>query len=366
MSQVRNACATFILVQHAVLVTVSTAFTIPIVPVAQAILRERTCQLTDVSHPTCLAARARLHRRLSNDSSISLQNGDEGNDDTSPAHTELNLLTFDLDDTIFPIGPVVQDANDAMVNMIHRLGYTSATNDEIIAASKQIRAELREAGDAVTYTNLRKQSVRREIERMTGWHSERVLHDSVVDIIFDAWLSERHASADRNLYPSTTHALESIRKQHPNAVIGAITNGRGNPLDMPSLVSYFDFCVSGEDDDVFPKRKPDKGIYEAALRRFFDLKEEPMPVDVTSSFNWIHVGDDLANDVGASASCGAKAIWFTADSEESSELPSWSTATAQEMKKRAKLDEKARGFVSAKISALDELPRAISTILCTR
>ena len=284
-----------------------------------------------------------------------------------PGNNELNLITFDLDDTIFPIGPVVADANIAQLQTLLRFGYTGASNSEIIAASKQIRNELRDAGETTTYTNLRKKSIRREIERLLvgldSGNSERVVHDSVIDAVFDAWLSERHASADRNLYPHATVALERIREQHPHAVIGAITNGRGNPLHMPLVASYFDFCISGEDEGVFPRRKPDKGIYEAAVNKYEEIRKESTIQHSDQSFNWLHVGDDLANDVGASAAVGAKAIWYAEAQDEPSELPSWSTATEEELQKRKQLDEMAKKHVSAKISSLEDLPAAILEVL---
>jgi len=370
---------------------------------------------------------------------------------------QLHLLTFDLDDTLFPIQPVLDDANEAMVRAMHRLGYSDVTNEDVVSASKLIRRELREVqsgGGVMTYTELRKTSIRRVLEcyfltgscssssssslqrqsqrrlRLEPLQQESLLqnnaesstaaalgkntiHDSVVDHVFDTWLSERHASADRNLFSSAIEMLKQIRTMrtthHPyislqngmynnrndddydfkasagigaatkgKVVIGAITNGRGNPFDMPSISPYFDFCISGEDEGVFPKRKPDRGIYEAALRRYRDLvlvetkngsvgdsalREEE---DNDIVLNWVHVGDDLANDVGASASCGAKAVWLIEESleDETGEVvPSWSTATNEELEKRAKLDEMARQYVSAKIDKLDELPSVIMGIL---
>ena len=283
---------------------------------------------------------------------------------------ELHLLTFDLDDTIFPIGPVVADANIAQLKTLVKFGYENAANEEIIAASKQIRTELRAAGDAITYSDLRKQSIRREIERVTEITGDdkqttaAIVHDSVVETIFDAWLSERHASADRNLFPHASDALQRIREEHPGAVIGAITNGRGNPLEMPSVASYFDFCISGEDEGVFPRRKPDKGIYEAALSKYNEMQRDTITTQNDSlGLRWIHVGDDLANDVGASAECGAKSIWFTAEEDNESEPPIWSTATEEELQRRAAMGEMARGHVSAKICSLDELPGAIFEVV---
>ena len=97
------------------------------------------------------------------------------------------------------------------------------------------------------------------------------MHDvdeSVIDAVFDAWLDERHASADRSLFLHACSSLETIRERHPTVVEGAITTGRGNPLmTMPSIASLFAFCVSGEDNDVFPGRKLDGRIYGAAILR---------------------------------------------------------------------------------------------------
>jgi len=153
-------------------------------------------------------------------------------------------------------------------------------------------------------------------------------------------------------------------------VIGAITNGRGNPFHMPSIAKYFEFCVSGEDAGVFPSRKPDRGIYEVALNRYSELMKFSQTAMSNHDLNWIHVGDDLANDVGASAACGAKTIWFTgansngADGEKG--VGFWSTATPDEMKMRQELDELAKQFTDAEIYALNGLSDAIRNILNKR
>ena len=273
---------------------------------------------------------------------------------------DLHLLTFDLDDTVFPITPVVQDANSMMIRALNSFGY-EANNDEIIAASKRIRRELRERGEEITYTTLRKKSIRCEMERVC---STRNVDNAIVDMVFDSWLEERHASANRNIFPYASSALQRIRELYPSAVIGAITNGRGNPFKMPTIAQYFDFCVSGEDDNVFPLRKPDKGIYEAALRRYGELMNTSNKVK-----NWIHVGDDLANDVGASAACGAKTVWITTDKMNlgcETGGASWSTATSEEMQKRKEMDKVAKRFVDAKIYGLNDLEIAIEDILNNR
>lgn len=276
---------------------------------------------------------------------------------------ELHLLTFDLDDTIFPITPVIRDANSIMIQTLQELGY-DADNDEIIAASKRIRRQLRDRGEDITYSDLRRWSIRCEMERLSD-DGNCVADEATIDKVFNSWLEERHISANRNLFPHATKSLQSIRNEYPSVIIGAITNGRGNPFHMPDIAQYFDFCTSGEDEGVFPARKPDRGIYDAALNKFQELRSRDAEEMV---FNWIHVGDDLANDVGASAACGAKTIWLknnvgTSGGEKG--VGFWSTATPEEMQKRKEMDLMAKQFVDAEIYALDGLLDAIQDILYT-
>eukprot|EP00978_Attheya_sp_CCMP212_P002404 scaffold4911_cov54-Attheya_sp.AAC.2 len=277
---------------------------------------------------------------------------------------DLTLITFDLDDTLFPIGPVVDEANVAMIEAITKLGYPSSiTSETVIETTKNIRKEL---DSAITYTDLRKLAIRTELLKYNM--DADALDDSVVHHVFEAWLLERHASAERHLFEGAQQVLTHLREQFPSLQIGAITNGRGNPLDMKgsALPSLFDFCISGEDEGVFPNRKPHKGIYEAALEHV-----KLSLTDGSSEKCWIHVGDDLANDVGASAACGAKTIWLdTNDDLKSSSsrfatnapLPSWSTIGEEERETRRKLAEAASAFVDIRIESLVDLPNAEDSV----
>ena len=154
--------------------------------------------------------------------------------------------------------------------------------------------------------------------------------------------------------------MQELRDRYPYAQIVAITNGRGTPFEMPSLSSLFDFCISGEDDNVFPMRKPHRGIYEEALSRAGLC----LPFDDDTS--WVHVGDDLANDVGGSAACGALTIHATIIHEERPKTIFWSTASDSEQAERKRKDEEAQAKVGARIKSLDELPQAVAQLLVSK
>jgi FMN phosphatase YigB (HAD superfamily) len=275
------------------------------------------------------------------------------------------LVTFDLDDTLFPINEVIQDANDAQLRAMQRLGYTEPTMDQCMVQTKAIRQRFAEP---ITYTELRKWAIRAELERTlkTSYADEQVLNDQVAEC-FEAWLQERHAAAERYLFPETLPALKDLHSQHGSVFdlcIGGITNGRGSPLCMTNtLAQFFEFCVSGEDADIFPHRKPHPNIYMAALNRWQTLKQLPLTHVPTV---WVHVGDCLANDVRASSDVGAKAIWVAPCSErESEEQPSWSTATKGDLQERAQLMEAARSKISGQVTNLSQLTDAVQAILKT-
>ena len=281
----------------------------------------------------------------------------------------LGLLSFDLDDTLFCTSTVVEDANRVMLKRMAefiRDKKNLAVNEdtgvqEFQAATKTIRQGL---SQPITYTDLRKRAIHHELERLTGQTPDQ----KIVDECFDAWLDERNASAGRNLLPHTLTGLKGIRDRFPEACVGAITNGRGDPLQIEPLREFFEFCVSGEDDGVFPARKPNPGIYEKAIAVY----KQAYTYHRDDSHVWIHVGDCLANDVGASAALGAVAVWYAPDDNDTEfvaaqlspgKQPFYSTASQEDLQERARLAEEAQKKVSVRIESLKELPAAIERVL---
>lgn len=222
------------------------------------------------------------------------------------------------------------------------------------------------------------------------WANEAV-SNSVVQAVLNAWEMERHHAAERHLYPEVADVLAEIKAQHPDVIMGAVTDGKANPLFMTfTLAPYFDFCISWEDDQVgrqkfFSDLASVKGnaelkwIYDAALEKFQELwatkvalQKEP---SAPRSHVWIHVGDDLAYDVGGSAQSGAKTIWLELNDERYQQTarqrfsdldqpqPDWSTSTRSELEKRRIMNDIALEMVDAKVQFISRLPDAINDIL---
>ena len=87
---------------------------------------------------------------------------------------------------------------------------------------------------------------------------------------------------------------------------------------------------------------------------------------------WIHVGDDLAYDIGGSAACGAKTVLMELADKyeqtarkrfESDEQAPWSTILPAELEKHKKMNEDAKQYVDKRISYISGLPEAINDIM---
>ena len=284
------------------------------------------------------------------------------------------------------------------------------------------------AAAALTHLEVRELAIRREMEKATlkkklkdcadDWAtpveslsslvvanakkwSKAAVSDSVVKAVSRAWEMERHHAAERCLYPEVLDAIKEIKKEHPTAIIGAVTDGRSNPLFMTfTLAPLFDFSCSWEDDqknrlNFFHELDSTGGetsqltwIYDEARYKYAVLKQaadamskgtsakEIPPLVYPDTYDdrvWIHVGDDLAFDVGASAACGAKTIYCELADKygqtarhryyDDKPQPKWSSTPSLELRKRYEMAKTAAERVDVKLSFLGQLPEAVNSIL---
>lgn len=350
---------------------------------------------------------------------------------SNPKVKELGLLTFDLDDTLYPIGPCVEAANNAFVKAMERYGFPGLSAFDIVETGKAVREEIAkedpEKAAALTHTQIRELAIRREMEKVIlqrkleetakDWatqvsslspivkkHAQNwaktAVSESVLQSVLTAWEMERHHAAERYIFDHVIDALKKIKKEHPGVIIGAVTDGRANPKLMTfTLAPYFDFCMSWEDDqggrqkffkelNSVDQQGELTWIYDAARHKYAILKqaqdainsvqkeEAVKPLVWPATYDdlvWIHVGDDLAFDVGGSAACGAKTILVELPKsagqtapfrfDTSIKQPAWSTTSRSELEARIRMNEAARDKVNVEINTMERLPIAINQIL---
>jgi len=211
----------------------------------------------------------------------------------------ITCFSFDLDDTLYPITPVVTAANDAVQSHCGFAGHV------VQDTMKQIRVEL--AGEPIRYSDLRVKAYQRLFEQHGTDDQTDVDVEVAAAATFDVWLNARNSASEVHLYPDVVEALTELREQFRDAngmppLVIAITNGRGNVFGIPSLAPLFDLSVSGEDDAVFPNRKPAPEIYEHAVELANELG---WGGDLST---WWHVGDCMLNDVDAARNVGMRTV----------------------------------------------------------
>ena len=81
-------------------------------------------------------------------------------------------MTFDLDDTLYPLAPVIDEANAAFARAMHKYGFGNhdIQTQDINARSIQLRQTLArtdpEAAAVLTHTEIRKRAIRQEMEEV--------------------------------------------------------------------------------------------------------------------------------------------------------------------------------------------------------
>merc|ERR1711865_542778 len=170
-----------------------------------------------------------------------------------------------------------------------------------------------------------------------------------------------------------------------------------------TLAPYFDFCMSWEDEQGGRQKffcdlndvesTPElTWIYDAARHKYAILKEAQCAItaakdstdkgesieplvwpDSYDDLVWVHVGDDLAFDVGGSAACGAKTVLVELPKslgqtapfrfDTSIRQPAWSTTSKAELEARISMNDAARDKISVEINTMERLPIAINEIL---
>jgi hypothetical protein len=128
-------------------------------------------------HPFVVSASvSRLHSTTSSAEAVTQE------DVQAPRTKTLGLLTFDLDDTIYPLAPVIAEANAAFARAMDKYGFPDIEPDDINKKSIEIRNEIAsvdpERAAVLSHTEIRKLAIRREMEHVM---LDRKLKECAVD-----------------------------------------------------------------------------------------------------------------------------------------------------------------------------------------
>ncbi len=199
----------------------------------------------------------------------------------------IRLLTFDLDDTLWELAPVLVRA-DLLAHrwLADRAG--SALGDHTTASLRAQRQALmlRAPEHAHRVSALRVDAVREILQAggMNAADSETLAHQA-----FEIFLAARN---EVQLFASAEPVLRELKRHYR---IGAITNGNAD-IHRIGLSHLFDFAINAEQ---LAQAKPHPEPFELALR-----------LGGCRAGETIHIGDHADHDVRAALAVGMHAVWM--------------------------------------------------------
>lgn len=198
----------------------------------------------------------------------------------------ITVITFDLDDTLWDLRPVLLRAEQV-------------TWDWLCERHPPLRRQF----DVVRLRELKAQLVSRQPELANQISQQRILCIEVAlqqsacpaprarelaRLAFEVFLHARHEVA---FFEDALAVLATLSRNH---TLGALTNGNAD-VERLGLARYFDFALAGEH---FPAGKPAPHLFLAAMERTGATADQ-----------MVHVGDHIENDVRAAQRLGIPGIW---------------------------------------------------------
>jgi len=258
---------------------------------------------------------------------------DDGKELSFVETSEVRVVSFDLDNTLWKTSATIDAANDALAAFLdeHNIVQPKRVEKimgELFRAEKQRYCPIdTEAAKApVLLTTLRKDAIKKILVESNAYGVDDA--EDMAAKAFECWTAARHDAIPSNLASSVEACLQqiaSIRTSdgHP-VIIGAITDGNSDPTLIDGLSSYFEFCVNAEKVGV---SKPDKRVYLHAISEVISHprlqgvvaaakeaetdgsgdKEHPLK-EIVGSW-WVHIGDDFVKDVVAAKDLNMRSVW---------------------------------------------------------
>lgn len=198
----------------------------------------------------------------------------------------LKLVTFDLDDTLWDVAPVMHNAEarlrDWLAREAPRLGpvpveHLWAIRSRLLAAEPALRHRLSE---------LRRRLLHHALLE-AGYPDDEAA--PLAEQGFQTFLAARH---EVDFFPDVHTTLEWLAERF---ILGVITNGNAE-VGRLGLADYFRFAVSAEAVGV---GKPDPAPFAKALT-----------LAGVQPHQAAHIGDHPGDDIAGALNAGWRAVWF--------------------------------------------------------
>jgi putative hydrolase of the HAD superfamily len=214
------------------------------------------------------------------------------------------LVTFDGDDTLWELAPVLDRALAASCSLLAERFGCPVTIADLAADREAVHADLPDGSPMRAY---RRAAYRRRVD-LLGGGSEQLVEE----------LTEHFQLNRSRLIEPYPDAIPVLDRLAPRATLGLISNGNAD-TELTPLAGRFAFRLHAFQDGPM---KPEPALFEAALER----------AGVRAA-DAIHVGDSLLHDVAGAAAVGMRTVWLNRDRSpnESGIRPDREIATLDEL-----------------------------------
>ena len=198
----------------------------------------------------------------------------------------VRAITLDLDDTLWPIAPVVLRAETVLGQWLRRHAPRTAELFPL-EAMRALRDEVAREHPHLAHDFTRQRLI--ALERMLTAAGDDV---ALAQPAFEAFFAAR---CDVAHYDDTVDALDRLAARVP---LAALSNGNADLVRI-GLMDRFAFQLGAREHGA---AKPDPSIFHAACAR---LDVPPAHV--------LHVGDDVEMDVVGAHRAGLRSCWINRD-----------------------------------------------------
>ena len=196
----------------------------------------------------------------------------------------IELITFDLDDTLWDTAPVIVSAEavlrEWLVVNAPKVGALDveafqAVRQQVLSDEPQLRHRI--------------SALRRQILFHALQGAGYVNAASLADDAFAVFIEARHAL---EVFPQVEPMLITLARDY---ALGVVTNGNADVRRI-GLGHHFKFVLCAEDIGI---AKPDVRLFHEALVR-----------GGVAAGSAVHVGDHPGDDIAGAQQAGLRAVWF--------------------------------------------------------
>jgi putative hydrolase of the HAD superfamily len=196
---------------------------------------------------------------------------------------EVQAIIFDLDDTLWEVGPVIVRAEHAMLAFLAER-YPRVLERHTLDSMRDVRARM-----AIEYPAMRHDFTWLRLESLRYHARDSGYPDGMADEAFAVFYRARNEVA---LYDDVRPALERL---HGRYRLFAVSNGNAD-LAAIGIAGYFEHALAAREAGML---KPDPRIFALLLER--------AGLDAARA---LHVGDDAVADVEGARRAGVRPVWL--------------------------------------------------------